>query len=133
MSKYSSILTFILLAIAVAFISCSDDDSGTSPNNEQNRPPVISSMTAVPDTFEAEHSSVITVVANDADGDALQYLWDGHGSFLPAPTGQPGQAVVTNCCPVSEVEGGFIICTVRDGNSGEDTDSVQVWVKPGSR
>jgi len=118
-------ISFVMLLFTL--IGCSDDDK---PVNPENNPPVISSVTAVPDTFTAGNSTTITTVATDPDGDALTYAWEDRGSiFLPIPGG--GNTLeVTNCCTIDELRGEYVIAVVHDDRGGITRDSVKVWVKP---
>jgi len=116
---------FIMLLFITA--GCGEDDK---PVNTENNPPVISSVTAVPDTFTAGNSTTITTVATDPDGDPLTYAWEDRGSiFLPIPGG--GNTLeVTNCCTIDELRGEFVIAVVHDNRGGITRDSVKVWVRP---
>jgi hypothetical protein len=58
-------------AIAIGVGAC-DDDSPVVPINHQ---PVISSLTAVPDSVGPQDSIVVTCVASDPDGNPLVYDW----------------------------------------------------------
>ncbi len=117
-----------LIALAMAvWLSCGKDDKATDP---QNRPPVITSVTADPDTFYMGNSTIITVIASDPDGDALNYNWEAHGQDLLPIGGGSNTMEFTNCCPVFEPATAVILSIVDDGRDGEARDSVQVWILP---
>jgi len=118
-------MLFIMLLLISA--GCSDDDTATNPDNNS---PVISSVTAEPDTFTAGNSTTITAVATDPDGDPLTYAWEARGSiFLPIPGG--GNTLeITNCCSIDALRGEYVIAVVHDDRGGVTLDSVKVWVRP---
>ena len=127
----SFILTFmtpLILIIVVLWSGCGKDDKAT---DAQNRPPVITSLTAEPDTFHVNESTLITVIASDPDGDALNYNWEAHDEeLLPMPGDDPNTIELIICCPILEPRTGMVLSIVDDGRGGEATDSVQVWVLP---
>ncbi len=103
----------IAAAIAAVFMSCSE------PVNET---PVISSIIAESDTIQVEQSIVITCTASDPDGDAKTYLW----SVVNGSISGTGPSV-TYTAP--EVGGTFTVtCTVNDGNGGETSASIDIYV-----
>jgi len=127
-------IRFIFTPIAVILVigfSCGKDDKTTDP---QNSNPVITSLTADPDTFYAGSSSIITVIADDPDGDVLSYYWEAHGSHLmPMPSGS-NTMELTNCCPIAQPESAVVLSVVEDGRGGEARDSIELWIFPsGSR
>jgi hypothetical protein len=126
-----SVLKFLaplILIIAVFWSGCGKDDKATDP---QNRPPTITSLTAEPDTFHVNESTIITVIASDPDGDALNYNWEAHGEdLLPMPGEEPNTMELIICCPILEPRTAMVLSIVDDGRGGETSDSVQVWVLP---
>ncbi len=121
-------LTGALVALALTiWFGCGKDDAPTDP---QNNPPVITSMTADPDTFYMGSSTTITVIANDPDGDALNYNWETHGLDLLPISGGSNTIELTTCCPVFEPSTAVVLSTVDDGRGGETSDSIDVWILP---
>ena len=117
----------LVLAAVIAWSGCEDEDKGTDP---QNHPPVITSIEADPDTFYAEDTTTITVIADDADGDALSYAWETGVSWLMPVFGQDNVLGLTNCCPIIEPGTTYIVATVSDDRGGQAHDSVQIWILP---
>ncbi|HUU45018.1 MAG TPA: hypothetical protein VM118_04730 [Acidobacteriota bacterium] len=116
---------------AAIVLGCGDDGKSVDPDNN---PPTIVSITAAPDTFVANHSSTITVVAEDSDGDALNYVWETYGSQFMALPSETNTMVLTNCCPIIEPVSAMVHAIVDDGRGGTARDSVRVWAIPsGSR
>jgi len=116
--------------MAAGLVGCGDDDKTVNPNN---RPPVILSITADPDTFYMYGSTTITVEAEDPDDDPLTYSWDC--SLCPSPikyaSASGNTAVLTNCCEISQITEVWAFAIVDDGQGGEARDSVYVVVRPG--
>ncbi len=117
-----------LVALAIAIcLNCEKDDKVIDPGNQ---PPVITSLTADPDTFYMGSSTTITVIANDPDGDVLNYNWETHGQdLLPISSGS-NTIELTTCCPIFEPATAEVLSIVDDGRGGEDRDSIQVWILP---
>lgn len=116
----------------IAVVGCGDDDDGNPVNDPNNRPPVIESIVAVPDTFVAYTSTTLIATVSDADGHSLEYNWQPRDNRL-APSGGGGASIqMTNCCPITEEVSAFVVLTVTDGHGGRAIDSVQVTVIPGS-
>jgi len=121
-------MALILIALAIVGFSCGDDDDNGV--NQDNNPPTINSMSAQPDTFISYSVTTITVAAEDIDGDILSYEWTSSEDWLN-PISPMGSIVeYTNCCAVSEIQSGWAIAAVSDGNGGQAVDSIQVWVTP---
>jgi hypothetical protein len=116
-----------LISLAsVSWLSCSEDKKSVDPNN---RPPVIQSITADPDTFYAGQHTTVTVVANDPDGDILQYFWEARK--LDRIGGQGNTVMLEACdCEIRVPTDDIVIATVRDGRGGEALDSVSVHILP---
>jgi hypothetical protein len=105
-------------------------DKGKKVTNPRNQPPVISSITADPDSFIMGNSTTITVNASDPDSDALNYRWEAHGQeLLPIPSGS-NTLMLTNCCPIFEITSAVVLSVIDDGNGGEARDSIRVWILP---
>jgi hypothetical protein len=99
-------------------MGCGDDD-GASPANHA---PVITGLSANPDTVQAGEDSQITCTAGDADGDDLTYVWEAPFGTLTGST-----ATVVWTAPVSA--GGYSISvTVEDAHGAAAVDSVAVVV-----
>jgi hypothetical protein len=87
-----------------------------------NQPPVISSITAEPQSVPPGGSSTITVVASDPDGDPLSYSWSASGGSISGSGAQ-----VTWTAP--GVAGTYTVtATVSDGKGGSDSASVSISV-----
>ena len=62
-------------------------DEPEPPDPEENSPPVISSLTANPESVDVNGTSTITAVATDPDGDALTYTWVAAGGSIESQSG----------------------------------------------
>ena len=113
--KTKKVICMMLTTICLLIlISCS-----TEPENEA---PVISSLTANPYSVEVGGTSTLTCIANDPDGDNLDYIWQPSAGSI---TGDG--AIVTWTAP--EDEGIYSVsCTVDDGNGGQDVESINIEV-----
>jgi len=119
-------IELLVLLLAAAWIGCSDSDKGTDSGNHA---PVIESLTADPDTFYADQSTMVTVAAADPDGDMLQYLWDARK--LERIGGQGNTIILQACdCEIPVPTEDIVVSTVRDGRGGEARDSVSVLILP---
>ncbi|MFA5055789.1 MAG: DNRLRE domain-containing protein [Dehalococcoidia bacterium] len=88
----------------------------------ENQAPTITSLTANPSSVTTGHSSTITCVASDPDGDTLDYDWEYTGGELQG-------SGTTRTWIAPNVEGTFTVTvTVDDGNGGTDQDSVAIVV-----
>ncbi len=77
------------LALALLAAACSDDPGPVRP---VNRAPVILDCSAEPDTVALDLGSLLSVTAEDPDGDALSATWAADGGFFP--DGADGDVVV---------------------------------------
>jgi hypothetical protein len=109
-------------------ITCSVSDGKGGQDSETtsitvatgNTAPVISSLTANPESIEPEATSTLTCIAADADGDALTYIWSATGGSTSG-TG----SIVTYTAPSGE--GTYTItCSVSDGNGGQDSETTSI-------
>ncbi|MFH1686317.1 MAG: hypothetical protein ABIE70_02195 [bacterium] len=116
-----------LLALVIA--ACGGDDD--TPFDSTNNPPVIDSMTATPDTFQADlQTTVIKAFAHDPDGDQLAYQWEDPGSPIQILDRAHNPTEASNCCHIDDVASVYCVVEVSDGRGGEAIDSVQIWVRP---
>ncbi len=107
----------ITVVSMLIFVGCEDS---TESKNEQ---PVISSLTADPDTIEVEGTSDLVCLATDPDGDNLIYNWEiAAGSISGIGSN------VTWTAP-SSVGTYSVSCTVDDGNGGQDIKSINIIVE----
>lgn len=133
LGKTRYILALLFLVTAV-WIGCSDDDDGDNGVVDPgNLAPVISSLTADPDTFVAEQTTMVTVIASDPEGDPISYTWETHGSGFLALPGAGNYIELTNCCTVDEPIAAQVVAIVSDNHDNETRDSVEICVIPGSK
>ncbi len=71
-----------LLVISFAILACGGDESGL-----QNNPPVIDHVIA-PEPVEPGATVELQVVAHDADGDVLSYVWEAKEGKLDSSIGR---------------------------------------------
>ena len=109
--KYIKIFVTILLIISLNALltGCSDDKS----NDSSNRSPVITSLTANPDSNSVDlgQTSTLTVTATDPDGDPLTIHWDASAGSVDPDTG----TTITWTAPM-EVMPSAVTVSVSDGN-----------------
>lgn len=91
-----------------------------------NRPPVIESITATPDTVLVNGQSKLEAVATDPDGDPLRYFWKSSSGILSDSTANP----VTWTAP-KLANTYYIYLTVKDAKDDSANASIAVTVKPG--
>lgn len=120
---FSGFFIILVLAGAASWLGCSEKPAG-------NNPPIIRSMNAEPDTFVADSFTIITVEAEDPDGDKLQYNWEATASWLQPLSGGANRLMLTNCCEIPEMRTTMIIAIVDDGRGGSARDSIRIWVVP---
>jgi hypothetical protein len=125
-SRFKIPAAFLMLVL-VFILGCSNNDQPTSSNNQ---PPVIDSMTALPDTFVEDNMTTVTVFAHDVDGDNLDYNWTLRESWMNTVGGTDNVKQVGNCCPVATLSTGYVVVNVTDNNGGIVKDSIQIWVEP---
>ena len=89
----------------------------------QNKPPVITRLSARPTTVLVDHSVIITCVASDPEGDPLTYSWSATNGSISG-TGD----VVTWTAP-GRIAYSNIEVTVSDGRGKTATRSVTVQVE----
>lgn len=117
--KLASIVSLTLLLAACLVLGCDDGGTGTPCTNHA---PVVTSLSADPDTIDPSGQTVITCVATDADGDDLFYTWGTDGGV-----GSGSGATVTWTAPD---EGAIYSVWVRvhDGKTGMAADTLEVFV-----
>ena len=71
-----------LMVISFAVLACGEDETGLI-----NSPPVIDHVVA-PEPVEPGATVELQVVAHDADGDALSYVWEAKEGKLDSTTGR---------------------------------------------
>jgi len=111
--KIVNFLLFTLLCF-----SCSEN-STTDPNNNN---PEIKSLTATPDQIGTSESSELQCIAQDPDGDELDYSWEISSGTLY------GTGATINWTAPGDSGTYSIACKVSDTNGGQDIDSVSIKV-----
>jgi len=103
----------LVVLLTLAFIGCEGNDR-----------PIIIGLHSVPAIIERGGNSTLTCLADDSDGDNLDYIWQSsYGSIAGE------ESVVIWTAPDSS--GVFIItCKVEDGNGGQDIGDIIVTVDP---
>ena len=116
-------MKIIIVLLLVFLISCSSDSSTTEPeNSSKNIPPQITSLVAQPDAIKGRETIKLTCLASDSDNDNLTYNWFcREGTFS-------GEGLSVNWSAPNRKSIFDIICTVTDGNGGNDSDTVTVII-----
>jgi len=109
----------IFLLCISFFLKCT---SSTDPDGPDNNPPAISNLIANPDSIIMNDSCEITCIANDPDGDNLNYVWRSTTGVII------GSGSVVSWTAPDSVGEYFITCKVLDGNDGEAIESVVIVV-----
>jgi hypothetical protein len=122
---WSKCIVIVLLAAALGTVTaCSSNESAQpTPTAQINQSPSITSLTANPDSLTPPvHTSTITCIASDPDGDTLTYSWSMSGGSKSG-TG----STITWIAPVGG--GTFTVTvTVDDGNGGTASEDVEISV-----
>ena len=117
----------LLLAVTAVllFAGCGDDDS-TTPDDDQNRAPVIDSLSV--DILVVTPADTVDVrcFARDLDGDTLQFAWLPEDGVLSGSGSQ-----VRWVAPVGDGTHSIMV-TVTDGQGGSARDTVTVDVLAGT-
>ena len=95
----------VLGIILFAITGCGDE----SPNVGDNSPPVVDHL-VVPAEVNPGANIELQVVAHDADGDALTYIWDVEKGTLDSETGQTVKWTVP-----SDLKAATVTVSVNDG------------------
>ena len=112
MKLFKISLTLLLIpALLAFFISCSEDN-GNGNGADGNRPPVINSLSANPDSVsvDLDSSSTLTVTASDPEGDLVSFYWTASAGSFDVDTG----ATVTWTAP-DEAMQSFVSVQASDG------------------
>jgi hypothetical protein len=88
-----------------------------------NHPPVISSLKADPPSLQFSSAATLTCIANDPDGDPLQYKWEAQDGTLSGSGN-----VVTWISPSTKAADYSIFVTVSDGKGAETKQELVVPV-----
>ncbi len=123
----SELMLLVLLAGVAGWWGCGKDEEPSAPGNHA---PIIHSMTAEPDTFVANNSILITVDAEDSDGDPLHYDWGTGVDWLLPVSSEANKLRLSNCCEILEMRTAVIAAIVTDGRGGSARDSIRIWVVP---
>ncbi len=124
---FSELMVLVLLAGMASWWGCGEEEKPSAPGNHA---PIINSMTAEPDTFVANNSILITVDAEDSDGDQLHYDWETGADWLLPVSSEANKLRLSNCCEILELRTAVIAATVTDGQGGSARDSIRIWVVP---
>ena len=103
--KRIAIRWVMLFAISTVIIGCGEDGS----NEGHNSPPVIDHL-IVPEQVDPGESVELQVVAHDADGDVLSYVWEVKAGTLDSKTGR-----TVNWTAPSNVKSATVLVYVNDG------------------
>lgn len=112
---------FCLIPLALFSIAIGCKDSTTEPI-KKNNPPIIKSISSSTDTIPGLTQIQITVYAEDADDDELQYQWESRQGVFS------GTGPIVNWTSPNSIGNKKIKCTVSDGNGGKDSDSLEIRV-----
>lgn len=108
--KLLLVLSIFLLGIAIVLSACKKDE-------EENKSPVVSSVTVNPATVSAGAVATVTVAASDPDGDALTYAYTATGGAVQ------GAGNVATWTAANTAGAYSITVLVSDGNGGTASGS----------
>lgn len=94
----------MLFTLLTVIIGCGEDGG-----NEDNSPPVIDHL-IVPEQVNPDERVELQVVAHDADGDVLSYVWEVKGGTLDSSTGR-----TVNWTAPSDMKSAVVKVHVNDG------------------
>lgn len=117
MKKFNVLFLMIVLLLGAGVIlhSCKKD--------EENKNPVVSSVTVNPQSINSGGTVTVTVAASDPDGDALTYTYNATGGAIVG-----SGSVATWTAP--NTEGSFSVTVqVSDGNGGSASGSGTLFVE----
>ena len=108
--KYIFVLYFIILSCGVV-------------EKLTNRAPIITSISATPDSLLIGETSVLAVEATDPDNDELSYQWNCNHGLLSSSQGSTVQWTAP------QYEGSFVVeATVKDVNGEKVSDNITLIV-----
>ena len=107
---------FFVWAILFVLIGCGDE----TPSGSDNTPPVVDHL-IFPGEVNPGDSIELQVVAHDADGDVLTYVWEVEKGQLDSNTGQTVKWTVP-----SDVKAATVTVSVNDGVNESVTNSKRV-------
>jgi hypothetical protein len=114
--KVKIIVSIVLFFALFIVLRCSN------PSELENNPPVISRLTANPDSLCVKETSILTCDASDPDGDILTYMWSTTSGSI---TGSASSVIWLS----PDSSGEFVIsCEVDDGRGSKDKASVSIQV-----
>ncbi len=117
MKRIPIFLLFGLLTLSVMGCKSSTDSS--------NQHPVITSLTASPDTVEVGGLSIVVVDVSEPDGDLLSYSWDCFpGDIIPTSNKNKVLFSPSSCCTGLNT----VSVVIRDGRGGEVKYFVEIFV-----
>ena len=101
------------------------EESTTTPTEQANNPPEIAQIILPSTNMEVDKPYDIKVVATDADGDSLTYVWSVSDGIIDDPASNPMTWTTPGSDGIYEVN-----ITVDDGRGGTDTDTESVTIYP---
>jgi len=101
------------------------EESTTTPPEAANNPPEIAQIILPSTDMKVNKPYDIEVVATDADGDSLTYVWSVSDGTIDDPESNPMTWTTPSFDGIYEVT-----ITVDDGRSGTDTDTESVIIYP---
>ena len=123
---------FIVVAILLFSVGCSENDDSDNIAQSQNHAPVVQSVVASPNTVietmyhDSANLTTLSCVATDQDGDVLNYSWScPAGTFMEGI--QFGSVVQMY---FYRVTGTFIASVIVSDGFEVSEDSVQIEVLP---
>lgn len=98
-------------------------DEPDPPDPPVNEPPVISSLSATPNSVKVSETSTLTAVATDPDGDELTYSWSVSGGSIQSSSGSTAVWKAP-----STAKGCTVTVSVSDSNNPAVTKNVAITV-----
>lgn len=129
LSKRALFAAVLLLAAGI-WLGCGDDDGDDGIVDPDNSNPVITAVTADPDTIPLYELTIITVDAYDPDGDSLEYAWHITTGELEPIAADGNTYIVKSCCEIEDTTVSLVLAVVTDGRGGEARDTASVCILP---